>query len=121
MSDQAELDLTQRDAILARHQQKALVRWLEFRCWYDGSWVEKDGDGNFAPVSVNDARRILQEEGIEAPDLRCLGALFPRSRWIGVGWTKSIGAYRSGKHHGRLVQTFRPKDGVVIEEVPKPV
>lgn len=118
--DQTTLDLSQRDAVLQKHQQKALVRYLEYRVWYDGSWIDTKGTGEFAPVSVNDARRILTEEGITAPDLRCLGALFPPSRWIGVGWTKSIGEYRSGKHHGRKVQTFRPKDGVVIPKVERP-
>ncbi len=113
--DQTTLDLTARDRILERHQRKQLCRWLEWRLFYDGSWIDKHGTGAFDPVSANDARRILEEEGIVVEEKRIFGGLFPKSRWMPVGWTNV-----KGPGHARKIQTFRPKPGVTFEKVEKP-
>lgn len=117
MTDQTALDFAARDRVLTAHQRKALVRWLEWRLYDLGCWL---GPGDFAAKSVNDARKILAAEGIVVKDLRMLGGLFPPSRWEQEGWTKSIGEYAKGGKHGRKIQTFRPKPGIIIEPVPRP-
>lgn len=113
--DQTALNFDARNRVLEKHQSKELVRWLEYRLWYWGSWMEKDGNGDFDPVSANDARQILAEEGIEVQEKRIFGGLFPPSRWQQVGWTNV-----KGPGHARRIGTFRPKPGVVFAEVARP-
>lgn len=115
MSDQLDLSLAERDRILAKHQSKALVRWLSYELYRWGSWVEKNGDGNFAPVSANDARKILEQHGIVVEEKRIFGGLFGPKRWVQCGWTKV-----DGPGHKRRIGTFRPKPEAVFEPVEKP-
>lgn len=115
MTDQLEVDFEARNKVLEKHQQKALVRWLEWEIWRKGSWLEKDGDGEFAPKSANDARQILADHGIEVKEKRLFGALFHPKRWEQDGWTNV-----KGPGHARKIQTFRPKPHAVFEPVAKP-
>lgn len=114
MTDQTALDFSARNRVLEQHQRKELCRWLEWEMYRLGAWL---GPGDFAARSVNDCRKLLG--GLKA-DLRVLGGVFPPSRWEQEGWTRSIGEYSKGGNHGRRIQTFRPRDGVVIDPVARP-
>src|SRR5690606_7549855 len=117
VTDQTALDFSARNRVLERHQRKELCRWLEWEMYRLGSWLEHKGDGEFAARSVNDCRKLLG--GLTA-DLRVLGGVFPPSRWVQEGWTRSIGEYTKGGNHGRKVQTFRPRAGITFTPVPRP-
>lgn len=116
MNDQLEVDFAARDAVLSAHQRKQLCRWLEYQAWRRSQWL---GDEP-AEQSANSLRRILTEHGIPVKDLRLFGGVFVPSRWQHVGWVHSVGEYSKGGRHGRKIQTFIPKPGVVIQEVSKP-
>lgn len=111
MTDQTTLDLAARDHILARHQRRALCRWLEWECYRATEWM---GDGTTTPVSANTAREILRARDIELADARVLGGVFPSSRWKQVGEINSD----SGRCHARKIRQFRPR--VMIEFVAMP-
>ncbi len=104
MSDQVDLTLEARNRILAKHQSKALCRWLAYCLSLKGR-----------PVSANDARALLDAAGITVLEKRMFGGLFPARQWQQVGWTKVI-----GPGHARRIGTFLPRDGAVFDPVEQP-
>jgi hypothetical protein len=110
---QLSMDLAARDAVIAKHHRKDLVRWLEWMCWLR-HWSRNPEHAR--DTSVNDARAILKAHGFNPKECRFLGGVFPRSRWEPVGSVHSD----SGRCHGRKVQLFRPRPGAVFTEVARP-
>ncbi len=86
----------ERDKILAKHQSKEIVRYLEYRL-FNRCTVSSD------PVSANEARLIYDSFRISGLDKRIFGGVFVPSRWERVGESVSPSCHR------RPIRTFRPK------------
>lgn len=59
------------------------------------------------PVTVNDIRQVLRDLQYEG-DPRILGAAFPRSKWVAVGWETVQGSAANA----RPVRQFVPRPEV---------